>query len=116
MKKIFSALLGVLIGAINILAGSCGGIAAVESLKLEKVDKTESHATAVAIILPLTIISAVMYLVKDKVKLSDSYIYIIPGLIGSVIGSWLLPKVSKKLLGRTFAVFIIYAGIRMMFK
>lgn len=116
MKKSLSAVLGVLIGAINILAGSCGGIVAVESLKLEKIDRTKSHATAVAIILPLTVISAAMYLKKGNVKLNESYVYLIPGLIGSVIGSLLLPKVPKKILGKVFAVFIIYAGIRMMFK
>ena len=116
MKKTVSAVLGVLIGTINILAGSCGGIAAVESLNLEKTDRTKSHATAVAIVLPLTIISAVMYLYKGNVKLSDSYVYILPGIAGSAIGSLLLPKVPKKVLGKVFAVFIIYAGIRMMLK
>lgn len=116
MKKAKSVILGTLIGVINMLVGSCGGIAAVECLKTEKLSKTESHATAISVILPLTVISAIMYLIRGNVKISDSYIYILPGLAGSVAGSWLLPKVPQKILGKIFSVFIIYAGIRMLIK
>lgn len=116
MKKIANALLGILTGIINILIGSCGGIVAVENLKLSGLDQTKSHATAIAVILPLTVISAIGYLYKGQVRLSDSYVYLIPGLIGSVIGSWLLPKIPKKVLNKIFSVFIIYAGIRMLLK
>lgn len=116
MKKTIGAVLGFMIGLINIIAGSCGGIAAVESLKLEKIDKTKSHATAVAVILPLTTVSAAMYLMKGNVKASDSLIYLLPGLLGSALGAFLLPKVPKKILAKTFSLFIIYAGIRMMLK
>ena len=34
MKKTLNVLLGILTGAVNILIGSCGGIVAVEALKL----------------------------------------------------------------------------------
>lgn len=116
MKKIVNALLGILTGIINILIGACGGIVAVENLKLSGLDQTESHATAIAVILPLTVISAAGYLYKGQVHLSDSYVYLIPGLIGSIIGAWLLPKIPKKVLSKIFSIFIIYAGIRMLMK
>ncbi len=116
MKKLLNPVLGILTGIVNILIGSCGGIVAVEALKLRGTDQTKSHATAIAIILPLTLISAVGYLIKGQVKLSDSYVYLIPGLVGSVIGSLLLPKIPKKILSKVFSAFIIYAGIRMLMK
>ncbi len=116
MKKIINPALGILTGIVNILIGSCGGIVAVEALKLRGIDQTKSHATAIAIILPLTLISAAGYLLKGQVKISDSYVYLIPGLVGSVIGSLLLPKIPKKILSKVFSVFIIYAGIRMLMK
>jgi uncharacterized membrane protein YfcA len=116
MKKIISSFLGILIGVINILVGSCGGIVAVESLKYNNINQTKSHATAIAVILPLTVVSAATYLLRGNVTLSDSYVYLLPGLIGSVIGSWILPRVPKKVLGKIFSVFIIYAGIRMLMK
>ncbi|HAX83480.1 MAG TPA: hypothetical protein DCY15_03050 [Ruminococcaceae bacterium] len=116
MIKIINPALGILTGIVNILIGSCGGIVAVEALKLRGIDQTKSHATAIAIILPLTLISAAGYLLKGQVKISDSYVYLIPGLVGSVIGSLLLPKIPKKVLSKVFSVFIIYAGIRMLMK
>ena len=116
MKKTVNVLLGILTGAINILIGSCGGIVAVEALKLRGTDQTKSQATAIAVILPLTVISAAGYLLKGQVKLSDSYIYLIPGLVGSIIGALLLPKIPKKILSKVFSIFIIYAGIRMLMK
>ena len=116
MKKIMTPLLGILTGVVNILIGSCGGIVAVEALKLRGTNQTKSHATVIAIILPLTVISAAGYLIKGQVRLSDSYVYLIPGLIGSAIGSLLLPKIPKDVLSKVFSVFIIYAGIRMLMK
>lgn len=116
MKKIIHSALGILIGAVNVLVGSCGGIVAVESLKHCGVDGTKAHATAIAIILPLTAVSAVMYILRGNVNFSDSLIFLIPGLIGSAIGAWLLPKIPKKILSKIFSLFIIYAGIRMFLK
>ena len=100
MKKILNPVLGILTGVVNILIGSCGGIVAVEALKLRGTDQTKSHATAIAIILPLTIISAVGYLIKGQVRLSDSFVFLIPGLVGSAIGSFLLPKIPKNVLSK----------------
>ncbi len=116
MKKTLNSLTGILIGIINILVGSCGGIVAVEALKQNKIDQTKSHATAIAVILPLTIISAISYLYRGSVKLQDSYIFLIPGMLGSAIGGYLLPKIPKKILNKIFSVFIIYAGVRMFLK
>lgn len=116
MKKTIQNVSGILIGIINILIGACGGIIAVEALKKTGIDQTKAHATAISIILPLTIISAGVYLFEGKVKIEDAYIYLIPGLIGSVIGSFLLPKIPKKSLSKIFSCFMIYAGIRMILK
>lgn len=116
MKKALNTLLGIMIGTVNILIGSCGGIVAVEGLKNKGLKQNEAHATAIAVILPLSIISAVGYILKGEVRLSDSYVYLIPGLVGSVIGSIILPKIPQKILNKIFSAFMIYAGIRMLIK
>lgn len=116
MKKIKNTLFGILIGFINMLIGACGGIVAVEALKYDKLDQTKSHATAIAVILPLTVISTIMYLMRGNMRISDANIYIIPGVLGSALGSFILPKISQKVLGKVFSIFIIYAGIRMILK
>lgn len=116
MKKITQNIIGICIGLINILIGACGGIVAVEALKKSGSDQTQAHSTAIAVILPITIISASIYLYEGKVDLSQAYLYLLPGLIGSAIGAFLLPKISKKFLSKIFSFFMIYAGIRMMLK
>ncbi len=116
MKKVISYTLSFLTGVINIIAGSCGGIIAVENLKYNNIDSANAHATAIAVILPLTIISAAVYIYRGDVKISDSYVYLLPGLIGSAAGAYLLPKIPEKFLSKAFSVFIIYAGVKMFLK
>lgn len=116
MKKTINYIAGILIGIINIVIGACGGIVAIECLKNNNIKQTKAHATAISIILPLTVISAVVYLMNNNVNLSDSYVYIIPGIIGSFVGATLLPKIPSKILRKVFSLFMIYAGIRMFFK
>lgn len=116
MKKVLRNITGLAIGLINILIGSCGGIIAVEALKKSGVDQTKAQATAIAIILPLTIISSGIYLYEGNVNIKDVYIYLIPGLIGSLLGSIILPKIPKNTLSKIFSCLMIYAGIRMIIK
>ncbi len=107
---------GFLIGFANSLFGAGGGIIAVPVLKKSGLSKRESHANAVAVILPVSLLSAILYLTEGKVQLSDASPYILTGLIGSVLGTVILNKISPRLLKRIFGIFIIYAGIRLLTK
>ena len=115
-SKIFSYLCGILIGAVNGLFGAGGGIIAVPILKKAGLEAKQSHANAVAVILPVSILSGVLYLVNGKVQFSDVSPYILWGLIGSVLGTFVLKKISPLWLRRIFGFFVIYAGIRMILK
>lgn len=116
MKRIINNISGILIGLINILIGSCGGIVAVETLKHTLNDQTKAHATAIAVILPLTVISAGIYVCNGSIKISDSFIFLIPGLIGSILGSKLLTKIPQNTLSKIFSCFMIYSGVRMFLR
>lgn len=117
-KKInFKALLlGVAVGLVNGVFGAGGGMLAVPILKSNGLNQKSAHANAVAVILPITVISAILYLIKGNVALSDSFSFIPTGLIGSVIATFMLQKFSNKLLQKIFAVFMIYAGIRLLIR
>lgn len=115
MKKRIS-IYGILIGTINILLGSCGGILAVQSLKQNSLTQNKAHATSIAVILPLSIASAIIYLKNNRINLIESSVYIVPGLIGAALGSIILPKINGNLLKKVFSVFIIYAGVRMLLR
>lgn len=107
---------GIAVGLVNGVFGAGGGMLAVPLLKKSGLDQKSAHANAVAVILPITVISAILYIVKGKVDLSDSFTYIPTGLIGAVIATFALKKISNKWLRRIFGGFMIYAGIRLLIK
>ena len=109
-------LLGVAVGLVNGIFGAGGGMLAVPILKRNGLEQKVAHANAVAVILPITIISAALYLIKGNVTLSDSFAYIPTGLAGSVIATFLLQKFSNTLLQKTFSGFMIYAGVRLLMR
>ncbi len=113
-KKIL--IYGILIGFINSLFGAGGGIISVELLKNLGVDQKKAQATTVCIILPLTVVTAGIYLLKGYVSFKDAWIFILPGFIGAVFGSTLLKKLKNKTLKMIFSVFMLWAGIRLFFK
>jgi len=108
--------LGVIIGAVNGLFGAGGGMIAVPILKRGGLSQNEAHENAVAVILPITVISAVIYCLKGYVKMTDALPFIPLGLVGSFIGSKIIRKISPKILKGIFSAFMIYAGIRLIVK
>ena len=115
-KKLLIAFSGIGIGFLNGLLGAGGGMIAVPILKHLSLSQKEAHANAVAVILPITILSAILYLINGYVTLKESLIYIPTGIIGSLIGAALLKKISPLWLKRIFSFFMLYAGVRLLFK
>ncbi len=115
-ENLISAAAGLTIGAVNGLFGAGGGMLAVPFLKKLGFEQKDAHKNAVAVILPISIISAVLYLWKDYVNLSDAYVYIPTGVIGALIGAWILKKISPVWLKRIFGGFMVYAGIRLLIR
>lgn len=115
-KNAVFTLWGAVIGFINGMLGAGGGMVAVPVLKKCGLDTKAAHSNAVAIILPITVVSAAMYILKGFVELRDAYIYIPTGLIGSLIGTKIIQKISAPLLSGIFGGFMVYAGVRLLLK
>ncbi len=118
MKKsnIMTAAAGLSIGLVNGLLGAGGGMIAVPILKKMGLSQKEAHSGAVAVILPISILSAVLYIIKDYVNFNDAVIYMPTGLFGAVLGTYFLRKISPVWLKRIFGAFMVYAGIRLLLK
>ena len=116
MKTRNKYIFGFFIGLINSLIGACGGILTVAALKKDGMEQNKAHANAIAVILPLSIISAVFYILNGFADIKSTLIFIPGGIAGAVAGGLLLPKIPQNLLKKIFAVFIIWAGIRMIIK
>lgn len=114
--NILPAILGVGIGLVNGILGAGGGMLAVPLLKKMGFAQKTAHTNAIAIILPITIVSAIVYLFKDLVTFKDAAIYMPTGVLGAVIGTYLLKKISPLWLKRIFGALMIYAGIRLLLR
>ena len=81
-------------------------------LKLK--DKT-ALATSVAVIFPLSLLSAITYAISTDFSVSSALPYVLGGLIGGIIGGKVFTKVSATFLRKLLALFIIYGGVRSLF-
>ena len=119
MKKFKNLLLplgGFCVGVLNGLFGAGGGVLMVPLLAKSGMDTKRSHAGAIAVILPITVLSAIMYVINGYVKISDALPYIPGGLIGSVAGAIFLKKIANRALRGIFGAVIVAAGIRMLLR
>ena len=115
-KKFTVPLFGIIIGAVNGLMRAGGGMLAVQLLKKCGLEQKQAHSNAVAVILPITFLSAVLYLIKGYAHISDALVFIPTGIIGSFLGAYLLKKISPHWLKKLFGGFMIYAGIRLLLR
>lgn len=116
MKKYQLILSGIAVGLINSLFGAGGGIVAVPILKKNGLSQKEAQATAVSIILPLTTITAIIYYFQGNLIIKDALQFIPLGFLGALVGAFVLNKTNNKILTISFALFMIWAGLRMVFK
>ena len=115
-NKLVTYLFGFFVGIINGLLGAGGGLLAVPALKKLGMDQKDAHRNAVAVILPLSIFSAALYLFRGNVAVGDTLIFIPGGLIGAGVGTLLLKKISPKWLAVIFGAFMVYSGVRLFFR
>ncbi len=116
MKKLLSAVFGVLIGFINGTVGAGGGLIAVPLIKSFGTELKESHSTAIAVLFPITIASTLTYINAGHVSFADASPYILPSVIGAAAGTVLMTKISTEWLKKIFALFMLYAGVRLLLR
>lgn len=114
MKLTKNIFFGGITGFLNGLLGAGGGMVAVPVLRRDMETK-EAHATSIAVILPMSIASAISYILKGAVKFSDALPYLPGGIAGAFLGIYLLKKVKPKFIKKLFALVMLWAGIRMVF-
>lgn len=114
--KTLRVLLGSLIGMTNGFFGSGGGIVSVQVLEKLGLEQTKSHATSLMIILPLSIVSAVIYFLSGSVSFNiDTWLLLGGASVGGIIGAFMLGKLKADWVNIVFTILIIASGIRMVF-
>ena len=106
-------------GLINGLLGAGGGIVAVWALSRvlshRLSDRRDAFANALAIMLPISAISAAVYAMRGAIDSRELDILIIPAIAGGLIGALVLDKINVTWLRLIFAVIIVYSGLTMLF-
>lgn len=108
-------MIGAVAGFINGMWGGGGGIFVVPSLVfLLHFTQKKSQATALLIILPLCVISTIVYVLQGIYDLKVSLYVGIGVLAGGILGAVLLKKISNKVLSYIFYLIMIAAGIKLI--
>ncbi len=108
-------LAGLMTGLCNGLFGSGGGTIAVPAMvHLLDFEEHDAHATALAVILPLTLISSIIYFKNDFFNWNMIWKVSIGGVVGGLLGAWILPKLPSFWLRKIFGIFMIFAAVRML--
>lgn len=104
---------GALGGIANGLFGAGGGLFLVPLfVHWIHLPEKRAFATSVAVILPLSIVSAGFYFMQGSLDFTVAFPYLLGGLLGGFVSGKLFDKVPISLLRRAFGVLILYGGIR----
>lgn len=115
-NKYYALLIGAVAGLVNGIFGGGGGMIVVPMLvMLLKCPPKKAHATALIIILPLSLVSGIIYAVFGNLNINVATPVSIGVLIGGALGAFLLSKLSSKWVIIIFSVVMAFAGGKMLF-
>ena len=114
-RKIVLAICGALIGFVNGLFGGGGGMICVPLLQriLHLSDKY-SHATAIVVIFPISLVSAIIYCLSGNLEIVPLATVGVGVVLGGVVGSFALKFLPEKIVRVIFVLIMLAGGIRLI--
>lgn len=104
---------GALAGVLNGLFGAGGGLVLVPLLGgWAGLEEKRAFATSVAIILPLSVVSYVLFCIKGGNVWLDALPYLLGGMAGGLVSAKLFQNVSALWLHRLFGALVLYGGVK----
>ncbi len=107
-------------GLVNGLLGAGGGIIAVFALRLAMAEsgaeEKDIFANALCVMLPLSAVSAFVYAASGNLTTRGMGVYILPAVLGGVLGAFILGRMRPRGLRRLFGALVIYSGILLIIK
>lgn len=112
-----NVLIGIIAGIISGMFTAGGGLILVPIfVYVLKLSEKESRATSIFCVLPMVIVTAIIYSKNNYINWELGIKCAIGGIIGGIIGSKLLDKIPAKYLKISFIVFLFYAGVSLILK
>ena len=97
---------------LNGLMGAGGGMVLVPLLEAGGLESKKSHATSLAVIVPLSVVSAWLYWQRGWLDLQSVFPYLPGGIAGAIAGAWLLSRLHTGLLKILLGAMLIWGGGR----
>lgn len=82
--------------------------------KCLKISNKKAHATTIAVIVPLSLVSSIIYFLKNDLDVFNLIYTSIGVFVGGALGAVLLKKFSGKVIRVIFAIIMLAAGIKMV--
>lgn len=110
-------LIGIIAGLISGMFSSGGGLILVPIfVYLLQLNERQARATSLFCILPMVIMTAIIYSRNNLIDWQIGIKCAIGGIVGGFIGGKLLNKIPAKYLKVSFIVFLFYAGVSILMK
>ncbi len=106
---------GAAVGAANSLFGGGGGMIAVPLLQKTGMEEKSAHATAILLILPVSLLSFFFYALYGFCDFSVLIPTAIGVTAGGAIGAKLLGKLPVRTVGLVFSLLQFLAGVSLVF-
>lgn len=107
------AVTGGLAGLANGFFGAGGGLFLVPLfIGWMKLDQRKAFATSVGVILPLCIVSALVYWTRGNLDIGQVLPYLLGGAVGGFLSGRVFKRVNILWLRRAFGLLILYGGVR----
>lgn len=78
-------------------------------------EQRKTFATSLVVILPLCLLSSVIYLFRGGLDFSVALPYLLGGLVGGFLGGKTFQRRNMTRLRRLFALLLLYGGVRALF-
>lgn len=123
MKKVILQIsaflsLGLGAGVLNGLLGTGGGVVLLLGIPhlpgVRLHDPRKAYTATLAVILPLSLLSALRYFRAGGVDLTAVCPLLLPAVAGGTAGAFLLRRFSPELLKRLFAALLLASGVMML--
>lgn len=106
---------GALIGVINGFFGGGGGMVVVPLLThLFGMEQKKAQATALFVILPISLVSTIVYLCYNSINFATGWPVILGIVGGGVIGAGLLNKLNNNVVKGIFIFFMLLGGVSVL--